>query len=79
MTSDRVGRPRFSLSREFLAIMLGRGRRRCFKSRLCALEEAGAVAYVGSEVTVLDSGVLQVVACECYDVAKAAFADSLLR
>jgi len=75
-TADRVDRPQFSLSREFLAIMLG------VKAAVVIdatdwLEQSGAVAYRGSEVRILDTGRLHEAACECYGASNAAFADSL--
>ncbi len=76
MTADRVNRPQFSLSREFLAIMLG-AKAAVVVEATDRLEQSGAVAYHGSEVRILDAGRLHGAACECYGVSKAAFAASL--
>jgi len=78
MTADRVDRPEFSLSREFLAIMLG-AKASVVAEATDRLEGAGALAYRGSEVRVLDARALHNAACECYAIAKAAFAASLVR
>jgi len=77
MTADRVDRPEFSLSREFLAIMLG-AQAPVVAEATGRLERSGAVAYGGSHVRVLDAAALHNVACECYAVSKAAFAASLV-
>jgi CRP-like cAMP-binding protein len=76
MTADRVDRPQFSLSREFLAIMLG-AKAPVVAEATNRLEDVGAVAYRGSEVSVLDAVALHDAACECYALSKAAFAASL--
>jgi CRP-like cAMP-binding protein len=77
MTADRVNRPGFTLSREFLAIMLG-AKAAVVIEATDRLEQSGAVAYRGSEVQILDPGRLHAAACECYEASKAAFSDSLL-
>jgi CRP-like cAMP-binding protein len=77
MTADRVDRPEFSLSLEFLAIMLG-AKTLVVAEAAERLERAGAIAYGGSDVRVLDAGALHGVACECYAISKAAFAASLI-
>ena len=66
MTADRVGRPEFTLTPEFL-------------DAATALEQTGAIEYRRGVVKVLDRGVLERVACECYNACKASFATSLLR
>jgi CRP-like cAMP-binding protein len=76
MTADRVDRQQFSLSREFLAIMLG-AKAAVVVEATDRLEQSGAVAYRGSEVRILDLARLRDAACECYGVSKAAFAASL--
>jgi CRP-like cAMP-binding protein len=76
MTADRVDRPEFSLSREFLAIMLG-AKAPVVVEATDRLERSGAVAYRGSDVRLLDAGALHDAACECYAISKAAFAASL--
>ena len=76
MTADRVDRPQFSLSREFLAIMLG-AEPDVVAGAVVQLEQSGAAVYRGSDVRILDSGALHDGACECYTLSKAAFATSL--
>ncbi len=76
MTADRVDRQQFSLSREFLAIMLG-ANAAIVVGATDSLEKSGAVAYRGSEVRILDFGRLHDAACECYAASNAAFAASL--
>jgi len=77
MTEDRVGRSRFTLSREFLAIMLGSSAEGV-SDATHRLGQLGALAYVGNEAEVLAGESLRNIACECYEVSKAAFAASLL-
>ena len=76
MTADRVGRPEFTLSREFLGIMLGVAVAGV-SAAADQLEGRGAIEYRGSAVTILDSGILEHNACDCYEVTKAAFVTSL--
>jgi hypothetical protein len=75
MTEDRVGRSTFSLSSDFLAIMLGADADLVFGA-MNRLEQLGAIRTSGSSIDVLDAGILRSIGCECYDVAKAAFAAS---
>jgi CRP-like cAMP-binding protein len=77
MTADRVDRPQFSLSRDFLAIMLG-AKAAVVVDATDRLEHAGAITCHGSDVRILDPGRLHDAACECYEASKAAFAASLL-
>jgi CRP-like cAMP-binding protein len=76
MTADRVDRAEFSLSREFLAIMLG-SKAAAVAEAVERLEQSGAAVYRGSDVRVLDPRALHDAACECYALSKAAFAASL--
>jgi hypothetical protein len=66
----------FSLSREFLAIMLG-SKAAAVAEAVERLEQSGAAVYRGSDVRVLDPRALHDAACECYALSKAAFAASL--
>jgi hypothetical protein len=77
MTQDRVGRLTFTLSREFLAIMLGATEDGVSEATK-RLEQLGSVVYTGNTVEVRDGKILRGIACECYEVAKAAFEASLL-
>lgn len=77
MTADRAGRPQFTLTHEFLSIMLG-VRRAGVSEAADALFKMGAIKYRRGVVTIVDSGVLGRAACECYETSKASFAASLL-
>jgi CRP-like cAMP-binding protein len=77
MTADRVGRPQFTLTLEFLAIMLGVPSAKVAEAA-DALQIMGAIEYRKGAVTVVDGGSLERVACECYEASKSAFAESLL-
>ena len=78
MTADRVGRPEFALSHEFLAIMLGM-KPAGVSEAAAALAQLGAIVYRGSVVTVVDRGVLERAACECYRACRESFTASLVR
>lgn len=77
MTADRVGRPNFTLTHEFLAIMLG-VRRAGVSEAADTLHQLGAIEYRRGAVTIVDRAILEGVACECYEACKATFASSLL-
>jgi len=77
MTEDRVGRSRFTLSRDFLAIMLG-SKADGVTEATDRLEQLGSIRYLGNDVEVRDDKILRSIACECYEVSKAAFEASLL-
>jgi len=76
MTEDRVGSAEFTLTHEFLAIMLG-VRRASVSEAADALQTMGAITYRRGVVAVLDRGLLNAKACECYEACKLAFAASL--
>jgi CRP-like cAMP-binding protein len=69
---DRVGRDRFSLTSEFLAVMLGAGRPGVAVA-LASLQRAGAIAYHDSQVTVTDRAALEAAACPCYRITADQF------
>ena len=77
MTADRVGSPDFTLTHDFLSIMLG-VRRAGVSEAADALQKTGAITYRRGRVTVLDRDLLNATACECYEACKHAFAASLL-
>jgi CRP-like cAMP-binding protein len=77
MTADRVGKPQFSLTHEFLAIMLG-VRRASVTEAAEQLHQMGAIEYSRGVVTFVDAVVLGSIACECYKASKEAFATSLM-
>jgi CRP-like cAMP-binding protein len=76
MTEDRVGRPDFTLTHEFLSIMLG-VRRASVSEAADQLSTMGAISYRRGAITVRDHTLLRSTACECYDVCKSAFESSL--
>lgn len=78
MTADRVGRSEFTLTHDFLAIMLG-AQRSVVTEAVDALEDLGAIVYRRGAVAIVDTGVLMDAVCECYEASKEAFAVSLLR
>lgn len=67
MTQDRVGKNDFSLTHEFLAMMLG-VRRAGVSTAAAMLQSAGFIRYVRGNVTVIDRLGLQSASCECYRV-----------
>lgn len=77
MTADRVGSNQFTLTHEFLAIMLG-VRRAGVSEAADSLHRLGAIEYKRGVVTVLDRSLLEGVACECYEACRHAFMTSLL-
>jgi CRP-like cAMP-binding protein len=76
MTADRVGSPQFSLTHDFLAIMLG-VRRAGVSEAADALHRLGAIEYRRGVVNVLNASLLRGTACECYELCKQAFDASL--
>jgi CRP-like cAMP-binding protein len=69
MSEDRVGRNRFDLTQEFLAMMLG-VRRPGVTVAMGVLEKAGLISHGRGNITVVDRPGLEKVACECYRTIK---------
>lgn len=69
MTHDRVGRDDFSLTQEFLAMMLG-VRRASVSVAASALRDAGVVDYNRGAVRVVDRPGLEGASCECYRATR---------
>ncbi|HEY4440261.1 MAG TPA: hypothetical protein VGN14_07370 [Candidatus Elarobacter sp.] len=65
-----VGGERFRVRNEFLAMMLGEPNRRTAFG-LEGLAEAGAIAFEGEIVSILDTATLNSAACECYGALHA--------
>lgn len=65
MSQDRVGRPRFDLTQEFLAEMLG-VRRPGVTVAMGILEKQGLIGHGRGNITVLNREGLERAACECY-------------
>ena len=76
MTADRVDTNTFSLTQEFLSIMLGVNRS-TVSLNASILQKAGLINYTRGQITILDRPGLENITCECYQVVKAEF-DRLL-
>lgn len=73
MTHDRVEQaPRFLLTQEYLAIMLG-VRRGGVSLAASALRSAGLIRYSRGAIRVVDREGLEGAACECYGVVRRQF------
>jgi CRP-like cAMP-binding protein len=72
MTHDRVRADRFSLTHEFLAMMLG-STRPTVTVVARALQKAGVMRYTHAKVTILDRKKLEEMSCECYETVKTEF------
>ena len=73
MTHDRVGgAEQFSLTQEYLAVMLG-VRRGGVTAAAGALQDAGLIRYRRGGIRVLDRAGLEAAACECYGVVRSSF------
>ena len=70
MSHDRVGGDQFSLTHEFLAMMLG-VRRASVTVAAGTLQQAGLIRYSRGKITVLDRARLEEASCECYRMVKA--------
>jgi CRP-like cAMP-binding protein len=72
MTGDRVDGGQFTLTQEFLALMLGVGRP---KVTLAAqkLQQDGLIAYRRGVVSIRDRAGLETTACECYALLAATY------
>ena len=66
-THDRVGKNEFSLTQEFLAIMLGVART-AVTATASVLQQSGFISYARGVITIVDRKGLEGAACECYAV-----------
>ena len=69
MTHDRVQKPEFPLTHEFLAYMLG-ARRASVSIAARTLAKAGLISYTRGSIHVLNRKQLEKASCECYGVIK---------
>ncbi|MFN2637777.1 MAG: Crp/Fnr family transcriptional regulator [Gemmatimonadaceae bacterium] len=69
MSEDRVGRPKFDLTQEFLAEMLG-VRRPGVTVAMGILEKHGLITHGRGNITVINRAGLERAACECYRKIK---------
>jgi CRP-like cAMP-binding protein len=72
MTHDRVRADQFTLSHEFLAMMLG-ATRPTVTLVAHSLQKAGLIRYTHARMTILDRRRLEAASCECYATVKAEF------
>ena len=69
MTHDRVGKDKFPLTQEFLAMMLGL-RRSGVTLAATAFSDAGFIKYSRGNMVILDRAGLEKEARECYGVTR---------
>ena len=72
MTHDRVKTDRFTLSHEFLAMMLG-STRPTVTVVARRLQHAGVIRYTHAKMAILNRKRLEAMSCECYATVKAEF------
>jgi CRP-like cAMP-binding protein len=72
MTHDRMHEQNFTLSHEFLAVMLG-VQRPTVSVVAGTLQAAGLIRYTHGRVKVQDRRGLEAAACECYPIIRAHF------
>jgi CRP-like cAMP-binding protein len=70
---DRISNDTVALTQEFLADMLG-VQRTTVTAVARAVQEKGAIRYRRGVVDIIDRGVLEQLACECYDVIRHTYA-----
>jgi len=73
MSHDRVERDVFTITHEFLAMMLG-VRRPTVTTTVAALQQRGAITYRRREMVIADRAGLEALSCECYGVVCATYA-----
>jgi CRP-like cAMP-binding protein len=72
MTHDRVKTDQFTLSHEFLAMMLG-STRPTVTVVARHLQQAGVIRYTHAKIDILNRKRLEAMSCECYSTVKAEF------
>jgi CRP-like cAMP-binding protein len=72
MTHDRIRSDRFTLSQEFLAMMLG-STRPTVAVVAGGLQQMGLIQYTHARMTILDRAGLEAASCECYSTVKTEF------
>jgi CRP-like cAMP-binding protein len=72
MTHDRIKADQFSLSHEFLAMMLG-STRPTVTVVARNLRRAGVIRYTHARIAILNRKRLEALSCECYATVKAEF------
>lgn len=76
MSQDRAHSDSFHVTHEFLALMLG-VRRVGITTAASALQRSGLIEYHRGDLTVLDRGGLEAMACGCYAADRQAYAKLL--
>ncbi|PNG58910.1 MULTISPECIES: Crp/Fnr family transcriptional regulator [unclassified Variovorax] len=76
MSQDRAHSDSFHVTHEFLALMLG-VRRVGITTAASALQRSGLIAYHRGDLTVLDRGGLEAMACACYAADRRTYAELL--
>jgi CRP-like cAMP-binding protein len=76
MSQDRAHSDSFHVTHEFLALMLG-VRRVGITTAASALQRSGLIVYHRGNLTVLDRGGLEAMACGCYAADRHSYADLL--
>ncbi len=66
---DRAGEDKFSITQDFLSVMLG-VRRQSVNVTASALQEAGVISYRWGRLRILDRPALEATACECYRACR---------
>lgn len=69
MTEDRVGRPSFPMTHEFLSQMLG-VRRATVSEVAAAVQGRGLLRYHRGTMEIVDRAGLEAASCECYQVIQ---------
>lgn len=69
MTRDRVDEPRFNLTQEFIAQMLG-VRRATVNPILAGFQKAGMIRYRQGVMEIVNARKLEKVSCECYRIVR---------
>jgi CRP-like cAMP-binding protein len=69
MVQDKVESPKFDLTQEFLATMLGT-RRTSVSLAAGSLKQSGLIEYRRGHIRILDREKLQSAACECYPIVR---------
>jgi CRP-like cAMP-binding protein len=71
-TQDRVGEPSFTLTQDFLALMLAQTRPQVTIAA-GSLRRAGLIDYVRARITIVDRAGLEAASCECYQTIQGEF------
>ena len=76
MMQDRVAAPQLRLTQQFLSQMLG-ARTATVNEAVQKLEAAGVIGHRRQEITIVDREGLEKMSCECYEIVRRVFEQSL--